>query len=51
MSDNADNPQTDSSETLRTTTSERRKGKLIARFFITLFKCFRVCKKHKKYED
>jgi len=37
-----------SSETLRTTASERKKAKLVQRCFINLLKCWRVCVKTRK---
>ena len=38
----------DSSSTIRTTASVKKKAKLIARCFINFIKCWRLCKKHKK---
>ena len=34
---------TQSDETLRTTPSMRKKGKLVGRFVINILKCFKIC--------
>ena len=36
------------SDTMRTTKSEREKGEIIKRCFINMLKCIRVCKKTRK---
>ena len=38
----------DISDTMRTTKSERRKGQVIKRLFINFLKCFRMCKKSQR---
>ena len=37
----------ESGETMHTTPTERRRAKVISRFFVNIFKCFRMCKKQK----
>ena len=41
-------PKVESSETLKTTDSMKRKARVVSRFFINLLKLLRFCKKHKK---
>ena len=41
----------ESDSTIRTTATERRRAKLISRFFVNIMKCFRLCKKKKKNEN
>ena len=43
-----DIPKTDSSDTLRTTETERKKGEVIKRCLINILKCLRLCKKSQK---
>lgn len=39
------------SDTMRTTKSEREKGEIIKRCFINMLKCIRVCKKTSKSKN
>ena len=39
-----------SSDTLRTTPTERKKAKIVYRLVINILKCFRICKKEPKRE-
>jgi len=43
-------PKTDSdiSDTMHTTVTERKKGEILKRCFINIMKCFRICKKTRK---
>ena len=45
------NDKNESSETLRTTPSMRKKAKLVSRFCINILKCWKMCKKHKKTQN
>ena len=38
----------DTTDTMRTTTSERKKGEIIKRCLINILKCWRLCKKTSK---
>ena len=40
--------KTESSDTIRTTATERKKAELIKRCFINILKCLRMCKKPRK---
>ena len=42
------NPISESSDTLRTTKSERRKAEILKRCLINIMKCLRMCKKTPK---
>ena len=42
---------TDTSDTMRTTKSERAKGEILKRCFINMMKCIRVCKKSRNSKD
>ena len=42
--------QLESSSTIQTTASMKKKAKLLSRCFITLLKCWTFCKKPKKTE-
>ena len=38
----------DISDTMHTTVTERKKGEILKRCFINIMKCFRICKKTRK---
>ena len=38
----------DISDTMRTTVTERKKAEILKRCFINMMKCFRICKKTRK---
>lgn len=40
-----DKNDSDISDTMRTTTSERKKAEVVKRCFINILKCWRLCKK------
>ena len=43
-----DKAQLESSSTIKTTASMKKKAKLLSRCFINVLKCWTFCKKHKK---
>ena len=43
-----DIPKVESSDTIKTTRSERRKAEILKRCFINILKCWRMCKKRDK---
>jgi len=46
-----DTEKYESSDTFATTETLRKKGERVKRFFITIVKCFRLCKKNKKTQN
>ena len=46
-----DTEKYESSDTFATTETLRKKGERVKRFFITIMKCFRLCKKNKKTQN
>ena len=44
----SDKAQLESSSTIKTTASMKKKAKLLSRCFINILKCLTFCKKHEK---
>ena len=43
-----DIPKVESSSTIKTTDSMKKKAHILARCFINILKCWKICNKHKK---